>query len=79
MVKPAEHRDSMDPALVGAPTSNRLLLAESLVWTRFVVEADVLGDNSSWVFLVQDEDVVENLSSERSGEAFSEGVHVWDA
>ncbi len=51
-------------------------MPESLVRTRFVVEADVLGDDAPEVILTEDENVVEHLSAERTGEAFSEGVHV---
>jgi hypothetical protein len=49
---------------------------EGLVRTRFVVEADVLGDDAPEGFLTEDENVVEQLSPERTGEAFSEGIHV---
>src|SRR5439155_22245240 len=45
----------------------------------FVVEADVLGDDTPEVILTEDEDVVEQLSAERTGEALSEGIHVWRA
>src|SRR3989442_6766404 len=44
--------------------------------TRFVVKADVLGDDAPEVILTQDEDVVEQLSPERTDEPFSEGIHV---
>ena len=54
----------------------KLLVPEGLVRTRFVVEADVLGDDAPEVILTEDEDVVEQLSPERTGEAFSEGIHV---
>jgi hypothetical protein len=47
-----------------------------LVRTRIVVETDVLVDDAPEVILNQDEDVVEHLSAERTGEAFSEGIHV---
>jgi hypothetical protein len=36
------------------------------VQTRFVVEADVLGDNAPEVILTEDEDVVEHLSAGRT-------------
>jgi hypothetical protein len=49
----------------------------SLVGSCSILEADELGDQSAKVTLVQDEDVIENLSSERSCEAFDECVHVW--
>jgi hypothetical protein len=44
--------------------------------TRFVVKADVLGDDAPEVILTEDEEVVEQLSPERTGEAFCEGIHV---
>ena len=37
--------------------------------TRFVVKADVLGDDAPEVILTEDEEVVEQLSPERTGEA----------
>ncbi len=43
-------------------TWNRLLVPEGLVRTRFVVVADVLGDDAPEVILTEDEDVVEHLS-----------------
>jgi hypothetical protein len=55
---------------------NRQLVTEGLVRTRFVVKADVLGDDAPEVILTKDEDVVEQFSPERTGEAFSEGIHV---
>jgi len=55
---------------------NRLLVPEGRVRTPFVVEADVLGDDAPEVILTEDEDVVEQLSAERTGEALSEGIHV---
>ena len=51
-------------------------MPKSLVRTRFVVEADVLGDDAPEVILAEGEDVVEHLSAERAGEAFSEGIHI---
>ena len=44
--------------------------------TGFVVETDVLVDDAPEVILIEDENVVEHLSAERTGEAFSEGIHV---
>jgi hypothetical protein len=55
---------------------NRLLVTEGLVRTRFVVKVDVLGDDAPEVILTEDEDVVEQLSPERTGEAFNERIHV---
>ncbi len=71
MVKPAEHRDCADAAR-GAPfASNGLLLAKSLVRTRFVVEANVLANHAPQVSLVQNQDVVEQLPAKRPDETFS--------
>ena len=53
---------------------NRPLVTEGLVRTRFVVKADVLGDDAPEVILTKGKDVVEQLSPERTGEAFSEGI-----
>ncbi len=40
------------------------------------VRTRVLGDDAPEVILTEDEDVVEQLSAERTGEALSEGIHV---
>jgi hypothetical protein len=71
-----EYGDCVDPPLCRERSWNRLLVTEGLVRTRFVVKADVLGDDAPEVILTEDEDVVEQLSPERTGEAFSEGIHV---
>src|SRR6266446_2963254 len=80
-----EYGDCVDPPLghqqpIPRPLAtegwNRLLVTEGLVRTRFVVKADVLGDDAPEVVLTEDEDLVEQLSPERTGEAFSEGIHV---
>ena len=60
----------MDPPLCRERSWNRLLVTEGLVRTRFLVKADVLGDDAAEVILTEDEDVVEQLSPERTGEAF---------
>ena len=69
-----EYGDCVDPPLCSERSWNRLLVTEGLVRTRFVVKADVLGDDAAEVILTEDEDVVEQLSPERTGEAFSEGI-----
>src|SRR5438132_5385433 len=71
-----EYGDRVDAAVCLERPSNRLLVPEGLVRTRFVVEADVLGDDAPEVILTEDENVVEHLSAERAGEAFSEGIHI---
>ena len=74
-----EYGDCVDPPLCRERSWNRLLVTEGLVRTRFVVKADVLGDDAAEVILTEDEDVVEQLSPESTGEAFNEGIHVWRA
>src|SRR6266446_2022619 len=71
-----ENRDSRDAALELGRTRNRLLLRESLVRTRLVVEAHELGDEASGVVLAQEEDVLEQLPAQGAREPFSERVHV---
>ena len=78
-MKPTENGDCVNAAARLERPWNRLLVPEGLVRTRFVVEADVLGDDAPEVILTEDEDVVEQLSAERTGEALSEGIHVWRA
>ena len=51
VMEPPEDRDARDAALELGRTRNRLLLRESLVWTRLVVEAHELGDEASEVVL----------------------------
>ena len=70
-----KYGDCVDPSLCRERPWNRLLVIEGLVRTGFVVEAHVL-DAAPEVILTEDEDVVEQLSSERTGEAFSECIHV---
>ena len=72
----AEYGDCVDESFSRERPWNRLFVAETLVRTRFVVEAHVLGDDAPEVILAKDEDVVEHLSGERAHEAFSEGIHV---
>jgi hypothetical protein len=76
VMEPAEHRDCVDAAIRLEWTWNRLLVPEGLVRTRFVVVADVLGDDAPEVILTEDEDVVEHLSPEYADEALSKGIHV---
>jgi hypothetical protein len=75
-MKPTENGDCVNAAARLERPWNRLLVPEGLVRTRFVVEADVLGDDAPEVILTKDEDVVEHLSAERADEAFSEGIRV---
>ena len=76
VMEPTEYADCVDAAVCLERPSNRLLVPEGSVRTRFVVETAVLVDDASEVILTEDEDVVEDLSAERTGEAFSEGIHV---
>ena len=45
-MEPTEHGDCVDAAIRLEWTWNRLLVPEGLVRTRFVVVADVLGDDA---------------------------------
>jgi hypothetical protein len=54
-----------------------LLLLEGLMRTGLVVEADVLGDEVAKVLLAEDQNVVEELATERTDEALCKRVHVW--
>jgi len=76
VMEPTEYGNRVNAALRLERPWNRLLVPKSLVRTRFVVEADVLGDDAPEVILAEGEDVVEHLSAERAGEAFSEGIHI---
>src|SRR5882672_1250205 len=76
VMEPTEHGDCVDAAIRLEWTWNRLLVPEGLVRTRFVVVADVLGDDAPEVILTEDEDVVEHLSPECADEALSKGIHV---
>src|SRR5205807_5910263 len=76
VMEPTEYGDCVDTAVCLERPSNRLVVPEGLVRTRFVVEADVLVDDAPEVILAEDEHVVEHLSAERTGEAFSEGIHI---
>src|SRR5437867_11197014 len=76
VMEPPEARDARDAALELGRTRNRLLLRESLVWTRLVVETHELGDEASEVVLAEEEHVVEQLPAQGAREPFGERVHV---
>src|SRR5213592_4969465 len=76
VMEPPENRDSRDAALELGRTRNRLLLRESLMRTRLVVEAHELGDEASEVVLTEEEDVVEQLPAQGPREALGERIHV---
>src|SRR2546425_6632197 len=76
VMESTEYGDCVDASLCRERPWNRLLVPETLVPTRFIVEAHVLGDDAPEVILTEDEDMVEQLSAERADEAFSEGIHV---
>ena len=61
MMESAQNGDARDTALELGRTRNRLLLRESLVRPRLVVEAYELGDKASEMVLAEDQDVVEQL------------------
>ena len=75
-MEPSENRDSRDATLELGRTRNRLLLRESLVRTRLVVEAHELGDEASEMVRAEEEDVVEQLPAQGAREPFGERVHV---
>jgi hypothetical protein len=70
MVEPTEYRNGLDAALCLRRSRNRLLLGESLVRARLVVEVRELGDEPLRVRLAEDENVVEQLASQCASEAF---------
>ena len=51
---------------------NGLLLSDSLVGPRVVVEDDVLGEEAREVRVIEHEDMVEQLAAKRANEAFGE-------
>ena len=76
MMKPVQDRQRDDlPGEFRAPV-HRLLLVDALMRAGGVVETDELRDQVSQVRLVEDEHMVEQLSSERPDEALRERVHV---
>src|SRR6267143_6536632 len=75
VMESTEYWDCADASVCRERPWNRLLVPETLVRTRFVVEAHVLGDDAPEVTLTEDENMVEQLSAERADEAFSEGIH----
>ncbi len=76
MVESAQHGDCGNASLDLRGTWNGLLVRESLVRACLVEETHVLGDDPSKMLLAEDEDVIEQLSAERTGQALSEGIHV---
>src|SRR3989442_12965157 len=75
VMESTEYGDCVDASLCRERPWNRLLAPETLVPTRFIVEAHVLGDDAPEVILTEDEDRVEQLSAERADERFSEAIH----
>jgi hypothetical protein len=51
-------------------------MLQRLMRTGFVVEARVFGDEAAEVVFPEDENVIEQLSTERANEAFGERIHV---
>src|SRR5260370_11377965 len=76
VMKPTEYGDCVNAAVRLEWTRNRLLVPETLVRTRFIVEAHVLGDDAPEGILTEDAAVVEHLSPECADEALSKGIHV---
>ena len=76
MVESAEHADGVNASLDIRGTWNGLLVRESLVRACLVVETHVLSDDAFKMFLAEDEDMIEQLSAERAGQALSKSIHV---
>ena len=76
VVQTAKDRNTLDAALSAGRSRDRLLLGKSLVRSGLVVEAHVLGHETPEVRFADDQDVVEELPADGSGEALCEGVHV---
>jgi hypothetical protein len=72
----AEHWERDDVPLGKELRGHRGLLAAPLVRACAVVVADVLGDDALEVPVIEDQDVVEALSTQRTEKAFANGVHV---
>ena len=66
VMEPPENRDSRDAALELGRTRNRLLLRESLVRTRLVVEAHELGDEASEMVLAGRDALADRMSLRQS-------------
>jgi hypothetical protein len=62
VVQTAEHGDGRDAAFGFGRPRNGLLLGESLVRTRHVVEAHVLGDEAPQLRLTREQYVVERVA-----------------
>jgi hypothetical protein len=77
MMETTEHGSGDDRALDLGRSWDGLLLVEGLMRTRGVVETDKLCDEGAELRFAEDEDVVEQLATERADEALGEGVHVW--
>ena len=75
-MEPPENGDAGDAAVGLRRTRNRLLLRESLVRPRLVVEAHELSDEALEVGLAEEQDVVEQFPAQGAREPFSERVHV---
>ena len=69
----AEYGGCVDESLCRERPWNRLLVPETLVRTRFIVEAHALGDDAPEVILIEDEDMVEQLTGQQL--IYSTGAH----
>lgn len=54
-------------------------MVQCLMRPRLVVEADNLRDETAGVVVAEDEDVIEQLTTERADEPFRERIHVGSA
>ena len=76
MMEPAEDGNDLDAVLRLGQPWNWLLLSERLVRVSLVVETAVFRDETPEVWFFQDQDMVEQLASWRSGESLGERIHV---
>ena len=72
VVEPSENWKALNWSLDLRWAGNRLLLGESLVRAHVVVEGEKLGNEALKVFLVGDEDMVEQLSPWRPRKTLGE-------
>ena|ERR1019366_2923456 len=76
MMKPGEHWQRGDLPLCGALCMHRRPLPDPLVQSSVVVVADVLGHDAAEVPVVEHQDVVEALATERAEKALADRIHV---
>ena len=72
----SKDRQLDDLPVAGAHRGHRRPLAEALVRACGVEVADVLGDHAVQMPVVEHQDMVEALATQRAEKAFADGVHV---